>query len=80
MCFSAEASAAVVLLPVGGYCLATAWRKNRAYLPLAAVPLLFGLQHVYETCVWRALDHGDAAGARVPSAAFLFFALAAWPV
>lgn len=82
MCFSAEASAAaaVVLLPVGSYCLATAWRKDRAYLPLAAVPVLFGLQQVCEACVWLALGRGDPAAARVPAAAFLFFALAAWPV
>jgi hypothetical protein len=82
MCFSAEASAAaaVALLPVGGYCLATAWRKDRAYLLFAAVPLLFGLQQVSEAYVWRALDRGDAEAARIPSLAFLFFALAAWPV
>jgi hypothetical protein len=82
MCFSAEAStaAAVALLPVGGYCLTTAWRKDRAYLLFAAVPLLFGLQQVCEACVWRALDRGDPEAARVPSLAFLFFALAAWPV
>jgi hypothetical protein len=82
MCFSAEASAAAaaVLLPVGGYCLAAAWRKDRAYLVLAAVPLLFGLQQACEACVWRALYRGDAEGARVPALLFLFFALAAWPV
>ena len=56
-------AAAVALLPVGGYCLAAAWRKDRAYLALATVPLLFGLQQVCEACVWRALDRGDAGAA-----------------
>jgi hypothetical protein len=82
MCFSAEASAgaAAALLPVGGYCLATAWRKDRAYLPLALVPLLFGLQQLCEARVWDALDRSDLELARVPSLVFLFFGLAMWPV
>lgn len=82
MCFCAEASVGVAtaLLPVGGYCLAAAWRKNRAYLPLAASPLLFGIQQLCEARVWDALDRGDPELARVPSLAFLFFALALWPV
>jgi hypothetical protein len=82
MCFSAEASfgVAVALLPAGGYCLAEAWRKDWAYLPLAAVPLLFGLQQVCEARVWDGLGRGGPEAARVPSLAFLFFALAVWPV
>ena len=82
MCFSADASAgtAAALLPVGGYCLAAAWRKNRSYLPLAAVPLLFGLQQLCEARVWDALDRGDPRLARGPSLVFLLFALALWPV
>jgi hypothetical protein len=82
MCFSAEASAGVAaaVLPVGGYCLAAAWRKDRAYLLLAAVPLLFGLQQVCEARVWDGLDRGDPELARLPALAFLFFALAVWPV
>jgi hypothetical protein len=81
MCFSAEASAGVAaaVLPVGGYCLAAAWRKDRAYLPLAAAPLLFGLQQSCEARVWDALG-GTPGLARRPSLAFLFFALAVWPV
>lgn len=82
MCFSAEASlgVAVALLPAGGYCLAAAWHKDRHYLPLAAVPALFGLQQLCEARVWAALGRGDPGLARVPSLAFLFFALAVWPV
>jgi hypothetical protein len=82
MCFSAQASlgVAIALLPAGAYCVATAWRKDRRYLPLAAIPLLFGLQQVCEARVWAGLGHGDPGLARVPSLAFLFFALVVWPV
>jgi hypothetical protein len=82
MCFSADVSAgaAAALLPVGGYCLATAWRKNRSYLLLAAMPLLFGLQQLCEARLWNALDHGDTGPIRAPSLMFLFFALVLWPV
>ncbi|QDU23621.1 DUF6629 family protein [Urbifossiella limnaea] len=82
MCFSTEVSAgvAVVLLPVGGYCLAAAAVKDRAYLPLAALPLLFGVQQVFEGAVWFAVGRHDPVLARAASGAFLFFALAVWPV
>jgi len=82
MCFSAEASAGVAaaILPVGGYCLATAWRKARAYLLLAMAPLFFGLQQLCEARVWDAMNRGDTELARAPSLAFLFFAFAIWPV
>ena len=43
-------------------------------------PLLFGLQQLCEARVWDGLDRGDPELARVPSLAFLFFALALWPV
>ncbi len=82
MCFSAEASmgVAVALLPTGAYCVEAAWRKDRRYLPLAAVPVLFGLQQLCEARVWAGLGLGDPELARVPSLAFLFFALVVWPV
>lgn len=82
MCFSAEASVgvAVALLPAGAYCVAAAWRKDRRYLPLAAVPVLFGLQQLCEARVWAGLDLGDPDLARVPSLGFLFFAFVFWPV
>jgi uncharacterized protein DUF6629 len=81
MCFSAEASlgVSVVLLPVGGYCVATAAHKDRAYLPLAAVPLLFGVQQFCEAGVWAGVERGDPLLTRVASRWFLLFALALWP-
>ena len=81
MCFSADASlgAAVVLLPAGGYCAAAALSKDRAYLPLALTPLLFGVQQLCEAVVWLGLGQGDPDLARAGSRWFLLFALAVWP-
>jgi hypothetical protein len=82
MCISAEASlgVAVVLLPVGGYCVTAAAHKNRAYLPLAAMPLLFGIQQLCEAGVWLGQGRGDPNLTRQASRWFLFFAVAFWPV
>lgn len=82
MCFSAEASAgvAVALLPVGGYCLAAAAVKDRAYLPLAALPLLFGVQQVFECAVRVGLGQGDPGLSRSAAAGFLLIALGVFPV
>lgn len=82
MCFSTEASAgvAVALLPVSGYCLAAALAKDRAYLPLAAVPLLFGVQQVFEGAVWAGLGQGDPGLSRTASGGFLLIALGVFPV
>ncbi|MBX9627661.1 MAG: hypothetical protein K2X82_27930 [Gemmataceae bacterium] len=81
MCFSAEASlgVAAALLPAGAYAVAAARRKDRRYLPLAAIPVLFGVQQLCEAGVWAGLDRGDPEAARAASVGFLFFALAVWP-
>src|SRR5437588_159471 len=82
MCFSAGASfgLSAALLPVGAYCVEAAWRKDRTYLPLAAFPVLFGLQQLCEGQVWFGLGRGDTDLVRGASLVFLFFALAVWPV
>lgn len=81
MCFSAEASFAVgaVLVPSGLYCTLAAARKNPACLPVAAIPLLFGLQQISEGLVWLGLHHDDPVLTRAAALAFLFAALAVWP-
>jgi hypothetical protein len=81
MCFSAEASVAagVALLPAGAFAIATALRKDRAYLPLAALPLLFGVQQLCEAGVWIGLERGEPGLVRLATLAFLFFAIAFWP-
>lgn len=81
MCFSADASlgAAIVLLPIGGYCAAAAAYKDRAYLPLAITPLLFGVQQLCEAMVWLGLGRGDPDLIRDGSRWFLLVALVVWP-
>lgn len=81
MCFSADASlgAAIVLLPVGGYCAAAAASKDWAYLPLAITPLVFGFQQLGEAMVWLGVERNDPDLARGASRWFLLFALAVWP-
>jgi len=81
VCYSAEASLAtgILLLPVGTYCVLAAFRKNIGYLPLAATPLLFGIQQVCEAGVWVGLQRNDPSLVKASAIAFLFFALAFWP-
>lgn len=81
MCFSPEASFIVggALFPAGAYCLQTAWRKNRRFLPLALLPICLGLQQIAEGFVWLGLQAGDPEQTRNGSLGFLFFALAFWP-
>ncbi|MBI5882566.1 MAG: hypothetical protein HZB91_05625 [Elusimicrobia bacterium] len=84
MCFSANVSfaASAALIPSGGWCVKAALeRGKRRYLPLAVVPVLFGIQQFSEGVVWRALDMGQAGVSLVKAAssAFLFFALWFWP-
>src|SRR5262245_51297054 len=82
MCFSAEASlgVSVVLLPVGGYCVAAVAHKNRAYLPFAPMQLLYAMQQLCEAGVWLGQGRGDPNLTRRASWWFLFFAVVFWPV
>ena len=79
MCFSAEASfiAATVLVPTGLLTMKRAYNTDRRYLPLAALPLLFGLQQAMEGMVW--LANGNAAEVERYSLADMFFSWMAWP-
>jgi hypothetical protein len=81
MCFSSDASfaAGAVLIPAGTYCIVSAIRKRPRYLPLAVLPLLFGVQQLSEGFVWLGLHRDDPEMVRSASLVFLFFALAFWP-
>ena len=81
MCFSAEASfgSAVVLVPAGIYCLRRAIPMNPSFIPLATVPIVFGVQQFCEGLVWVGLDQGRAVLVGAASWCFLFFSLAFWP-
>ena len=84
MCFSATASftSAALLVPLG---MTTSWRACRdgrtELLPLALMPVGFGLQQALEGGVWLGLNQGSlAALPRIAALAYLFFALAFWPI
>jgi hypothetical protein len=81
MCYSAAASfaAGAVLLPAGVYCMTSALRTRPGSLPLAVVPIAFGIQQISEGFVWEGLEHGEPVLARQASLFFLFFALVFWP-
>ena len=84
MCFSAAASfsSAALLVPLGIASVARSWRDHRPeLLPLALMPVGFGLQQGLEGVVWLGLNHGPAAPLLKGGAlAYLFFALAFWPI
>src|SRR5262249_39162470 len=81
MCFSPEASflAGAALLPAGCYCVQSAFRKDLRYLPLAVVPVAFGVQQWSEGVVWLGLQGNDPTLITQASVFFLFFAVAFWP-
>ena len=82
MCFSAEASftAAAVLVPTGAFSIYSAWKADPRYIPIGALPLLFGVQQLMEGFVWTSGARGDVALAHGFSLAYMFFAWLAWPV
>lgn len=82
MCLSAPVSfaAAALLIPSGGFTLATALKRDRRYAMLATLPLLLGLQQLMEGFIWVAGSGDDPGGARVYSLAYMFFAWVVWPV
>lgn len=65
-------------MPVGIYCLKTAAQRDRTALPIAAIPLLFGVQQFCEGLVWVGIDRGDPQLTHVAALGYLFFALAFW--
>ena len=82
MCFSAEASytAAAILLSAGAVAMQRAFQRDRKYLPLATLPLLFGLQQLFEGFVWTAGHRGNQSAIETFSLAYMFFSWLAWPI
>jgi len=78
MCFSATASFAAggVLATTGALTLSKAETKKE--LPLASVPLFFGIQQTIEGVIW--VSFGMPALSTVMTYAYLFFAYVFWPV
>lgn len=82
MCFSAEASfaTAAVLVPAGAITIYRAFRAGRRYLPIAALPLLLGMQQFFEGYVWTANAIGFDDQVRIFSLAYMLFAWLIWPI
>jgi hypothetical protein len=82
MCFSAEVSysASAILLPMSGLAIRRAYRTDRKYLPIAALPLLFGLQQFSEGLVWTSGQTTDRSWVPTFSLTYMFFSWLAWPV
>lgn len=82
MCFSAEVSyaAAAILLPAGVITIQRAYRKDTRYLAIAALPLFFGFQQLFEGLVWTAANQENSTSIQSFSLAYMFFSWLAWPV
>lgn len=82
MCFSAEVSyaTAAVLLPLGIISIYKAYQTDRRYVAICTLPLLFGLQQLFEGFVWTGGEAGDMAAVGRFSLAYMFFSWLAWPV
>jgi hypothetical protein len=80
MCFSASASftASAVLIPTGVYCLTEARKKDEAYLPVAGLPLFFGIQQSFEGFVWLNIIPENSISVTSFALCFLFFSHFFW--
>jgi len=80
MCFSATASftAGVVLSSTGVVVLTKV--KNKKEIPLALIPLLFGIQQLIEGFVWLSLGWNNPTLNSVMSHAFFWFSNIWWPL
>jgi len=80
MCFSAPVSFATsaLLLPAGFYELRLASQNNPGYLPLAAIPIGFGVQQACEGLVWLGIEVGSSTQVRLGAFGFLAFAYWFW--
>lgn len=78
MCFSATASfaAAGVLSATGAVTLSKV--KSKREIPLASIPLLFGIQQAIEGVVW--ISFGSTLLNTIAAYGFLLFAYVVWPI
>ena len=81
MCFSATASftASALLTTMGLYSMRTALSKDKRCLPLAAVPMFFGIQQGLEGSVWLGLHGSDPMLVQAGTVGYLFFSHGFWP-
>lgn len=82
MCFSATASftATAVLVPTGMISVYRAAKADQRYVAIGALPLLFGIQQLFEGVVWIAGERAAPGLVNQASLAYMFFSWLAWPV
>jgi Family of unknown function (DUF6629) len=80
LCISASVSFGLcgLLLVNGALCVAGAVRCDRRLLPLAVIPVVFGIQQFCEGWVWVGVNGANAGLVKVSALAYLFFALFFW--
>lgn len=81
MCICAEVSfgLAAALVPAGIYCVNCVSTKNPRLLPIAIIPIFFGVQQISEGLIWTGLRTYDTQLVTISGLVFLFFALVFWP-
>lgn len=81
MCFSATASfaASAVLIAGGATAVGLATRAGRKWVPLAALPVAFGIQQGLEGLVWIGHIRGDPSFSLAAGYGFVFFSHFFWP-
>ena len=80
MCFSASASFTVstILIATGIYCLREARQKDETYIPVASLPLFFGIQQGIEGLVWLNIISENTIAVTNFALCFLFFSHFFW--
>jgi len=80
MCFSATASfgASSILIPVGLYCVKKSMKLEKPYWVFALLPLIFGIQQIFEGLIWLDIKPGDGGETHYPALGFLFFSHLFW--
>jgi len=80
MCFSATASftAATILIPAGIYAAKKSSRLNKPYWAIALLPLIFGIQQIFEGLVWLEIEPGGGGSTRMASLGFMFYSHLFW--
>lgn len=81
MCFSATASFTLgsLLVPIGIFCVAIAYKANKNFIFLAIIPIIFGMQQYTEGIIWMQLGANNLSAAHLYTYIYLFFALYFWP-
>lgn len=80
MCFSASASftASALLVPAGLYGIVKAKRCDPKFIPIASLPIIFGVQQIFEGLVWLGLGINGHSMVRISSLGFLFVSHFLW--